>query len=246
MLVTELLASYMLITSGVSPSAPIRILPLGDSITQGGMVGRDEFSYRYPLFKLLKENGAVFQFVGSLQTGLNPEFKWPDREGMVFDRHHEGHYGWKTAEVRDQLEGWMKSYSGPADIALIHLGGNDEGSDPQSAVVQPLTDIISLLRKANPRVVVLVGHLNSNGGAARTIRGPVEAMAKALNKKESPVLTVAHNEGWIEDPAAVGSDTFDWAHPNPKGQLKMARAWFKEMKPFLRLKKGRSAHSVVR
>jgi len=29
------------------------------------------------------------------------------------------------------------------------------------------------------------------------------------------------------------SDTFDWAHPNPQGQMKMAKAWFNALTPFL-------------
>jgi hypothetical protein len=56
------------------------------------------------------------------------------------------------------------------------------------------------LRTKNPRVAVLIGHLNFNGGSAVAIRPLVEAMAKEINTKESPVMTVATYEGWIENP----------------------------------------------
>jgi hypothetical protein len=50
----------------------------------------------------------------------------------------------------------------------------------------------------------------------------VEAMAKQVSTKQSPVTTVATFEGWIENPDQAGSDTFDWAHPNEQGQAKLA------------------------
>ncbi len=208
---------------------PIHILPLGDSITQGGRADRDEFTYRLPLFNLLKAAKVEFDFVGSLTTGLQPGAKWPDG----FDLHHEGHYGWKTKAVAEKLEGWMKSYSASPDIVLVHLGSNDQSGDPEKDVVAPLTDIVRILRRSNPKVVVLIGHLNFNGGAALKIRPAVEAMAAKLTTTTSPVKTVHHYLGWIEKPDAPGADTFDWAHPNPQGQAKMAKAWFEAMKPYL-------------
>jgi lysophospholipase L1-like esterase len=209
---------------------PLRILPLGDSITQGGRADRPEYTYRLPLYRMLKEEKVEFEFVGSMTAGLQPEAIWPS----PFDPHHEGHYGWKTAQVRDHLAEWMPKWSGPPDIALIHLGTNDQGSDPQTAIVQPLTDIVGMLRKANPKVVVLVGQIDFNGGAALQIHPAVAEMAKSLNQKGSPVIAVDHYKGWVEDPSKPDSDTFDWAHPNPKGQEKMAQNWLRAMRPYLK------------
>lgn len=220
--------------TAANPAAPIRILPLGDSITQGGRADRAEYTYRYPLYFRLQEAGYNVDFIGSLSKGLNSDAIWPDQNGVPFDADHEGHYGWKTAQARDKLIEWMKSYPAPPDIVLIHLGTNDQDAgDFQTAIIQPLQDIISMLREKNPRVAVLVGHLNFNGGAALKIRPLVEQMAKDLNSAESPVVTVNHYEGWHEKPDEAGSDTFDWAHPNPQGQSKMAEKWFAAMKPYL-------------
>ena len=33
--------------------------------------------------------------------------------------------------------------------------------------------------------------------------------------------------------ASKDSDTFDWAHPSPQGERKMAAAWLAAMKPYL-------------
>jgi lysophospholipase L1-like esterase len=213
---------------------PIRIVPIGDSITQGGRSGREEYTYRYPLFCKMKDAGYDFDFIGSLKSGLNADAKWPDYKAKPFDTDHEGHYGWKTAAVRDKLQGWVNNYPTNADIALIHLGTNDQGSkDFNKDIIEPMKDMVKILREKNPRVVVIFAHLNFNGGKALEIRPLVTKMAEEITTKESPVLTVNMYEGWTEDPQKEATDTFDWAHPNPQGQKKMAEKWFEKMKPFL-------------
>jgi acyl-CoA thioesterase I len=213
---------------------PIYLLPLGDSITQGGRADREEYTYRYPLFCQLKRAGYDVDFIGSLKAGLQPNAKWPACDGIAFDPDHEGHYGWKTAAVRDKLAGWMETYPVAPDIVLIHLGTNDQKADDfNAAIVQPLREIITLLRGRNPHVAVYVAHLNFNGGSALKIRPLVDEMARAVSTPDSPVTTVAMYEGWIEDPKKPGTDTFDWAHPNPQGQAKMAAKWLEAIKPRL-------------
>lgn len=227
-------ANLLPATSG-SAAEPVRIVAIGDSITQGGRTGRDEFTYRLPLTLLLKEAEVSFDFVGSRQAGLDGSFAWPAVGGEPFDLDHEGYYGAKTTQVRENLAKAMPKWNGTPDVALIHLGTNDQDSkDPQMAVAAELAEIIRLLRERNPRMTVLVGHLNFNGGAAEKIRPLVEEMAARLSTKESAVVTVHHYEGWVENPGTPGSDTFDWAHPNPQGQRKMAEKWFTAMQPYLR------------
>ena len=97
-----------------------------------------------------------------------------------------------------------------------------------------------MLRAKNPKVRVFIGHLSFNGGAALEIRPLVEDMAHRLSTADSPVLTVHHYRDWKENPKTEGSDTFDWAHPNPQGQRKMAAAWFAAMKPLLPTTKNKS------
>lgn len=244
MLTVVLLAVLLLgAAPATQPAAPAKspepprhyhILPLGDSITQGGRMP-NEYTYRWPLFQLLTDAGVDFDFVGSLTTGLVADFKWPEEyKGKKFDPHHEGHYGWKTGAVRDHLAEWSKSWQAAPDIVLIHLGTNDQSSqDFQADVVKPLTDIVHLLREKNPHVIVLLGHLNFSGGSALQIRPLIEQLAKDLSTADSPVATVHHYASWSEVPDGPHADTFDWAHPNPSGQQKMAQAWYNAMRPFI-------------
>ena len=221
--------------ASASPPAPVKILCIGDSITQGGRQGREEYTYRWPLFCKLRDAGISVDFIGSRQAGLDPGATWPkEYKGLAFDPDHEGYYGFKTAAVRDRLKATLPSLEAP-DVALIHLGTNDQNApDLFEAVVKPLEDIIAQLRARNPKVAVYLGHLNFNGGAAVTIRPLVEDLATRLDTPGSPVVAVHHYRGWKENPQDPATDTFDWAHPNPQGQGKMADAWLAAMQPRLR------------
>jgi len=213
---------------------PIRILPLGDSVTQGGLVGRPEYTYRYPLYYMLKERGYDIDFVGSTNKGLQEGAVWPDRNGIPFDLDHEGHYGWKTAEVRDHLEQWMTTYPAPPDIVLLQLGSNDiDAPDFEAAAIAPLKDIIAMVRTKNPHAAFLVGHMMETGRVYRARRSLFEKLARDANRPDSPVTTVLHYKDWHERPDLPYSDTFDWAHPNPRGQQKMADKYLAAMVPLL-------------
>jgi hypothetical protein len=62
----------------------------------------------------------------------------------------------------------------------------------------------------------------------------VESLAKEMHSDQSPVKTVHHYQDWVADPDAVYTDTYDWAHPNLKGQEKMARNWWEALQPYVR------------
>lgn len=229
----------LLLTMSLLPlhAEPLRILCVGDSITQGGRRERDEFTYRLPLQRLLHEAGIPFDFIGSQSKGLHPDAQWPDpAPGIPFDPQHEGYYGHKTRQVVDKImAAWTDAAPAP-DIVLIHLGTNDQKhGDYANTVNQPLREFIAFLRQKNPGVVILLGHLNFNDspGAFRIMAG-ISELKTELNTETSPVRTVSHYQNWNENPDHPEPDTFDWAHPNPSGQEKMARAWFLKMQPFLK------------
>jgi len=84
-LLGELLAALGFIACLVSATAsppPIRILPLGDSITYGYPVSG---GYRLPLYQLLTNGGYNVDFTGTQTDNGAPDLP---------DPHHEGHPGW--------------------------------------------------------------------------------------------------------------------------------------------------------
>lgn len=236
---TALFFSAGSVMSGETQAEPVvRIVCIGDSITQGGRREREEYTYRWPLFQMLVDTGIRFDFIGSLQGGLHPDAKWPaEYRGVPFDPDHEGVYGIRTLKALERLPAAMAQWSAAPDIALIHLGTNDQGAaDVEQEVKAPLRRIVGLVREKNPRVKVLLGHLmlNDSPGAFR-IMAAVSELRKELDTAESPVRVVHHYQGWVEDPNREDSDTFDWVHPNPRGQRKMAEKWFAAMQPWLQL-----------
>jgi len=227
-----LLLSSLFLSFMTLQAEPLKILCVGDSITQGGKRDRAEYTYRYPLQKLLLEAGVSFDFIGSQQKGLHGDATWPDiAPGVPFDPDHEGYYGNKTQQVADKVQAaWTDNTPAP-DLVLIHLGTNDQKhGDYAETVKKPLGDFIDFLRSKNPEVTILLGHLNFNDspGAFR-IMAEISELKTAKNTRNSPVLTVHHYQGWTANPQDPASDTFDWAHPNPQGQQKMAEAWWKVM-----------------
>ena len=137
------------------PTGRVQIVEIGDSITQGGGPGNmGEVSYRYPLWRKLVLAGANFDMVGSMRAGFENDPPWPDVNGVPFDRDHEWHWGWQLNGIRDELAGWLQGYT--PDIALVMLGTNDPGGEPdpehpERGMAVEAGEIFDLLRADNPR-----------------------------------------------------------------------------------------------
>lgn len=238
--VSALLAAVAFSTpcGAVQAGEVLRILPLGDSITQAVA---ERASYRYPLWRKLVDSGLAFDFVGSMQKHLDlhgggtpPQ---PDYKGRSFDRDHEGHFGWTADEIINgrafgngsgtgRLAGWMQGYD--ADIALVHLGTNDVFSDESvESTADELKEIIRILRRDNPAVAILLAKLipveraSDAPGPIESLNEMIPQVAKAMHTDRSPVIVVDQYTGF--DPAA---DTYDGVHPNESGEKKMAQRWF--------------------
>jgi len=227
--VTTLVFSLAFPAGGLLSAEPLKVLCVGDSITQGGNKA-EEYTYRLPLQKKLAEADIPFDFIGSQTKGLNGSATWPDTaEGRPFDPDHEGYYGQKTAFVVTKVKAALPRLGTP-DVVLVHLGTNDQKTaDPAAEIIAPLEDLIRGLRERNPKVKVFIGQLAFNGGASVKFRPLFAGMAERLSTADSPVVTIDHFQGWVENPGQPGTDTFDWAHPNPQGQEKMAANWFSAM-----------------
>ena len=139
--------------SSLSPQSTSinKILALGASRVEGS---RPEFeSYRYELWKSLKENNWIFDFIGT-QTD---ESSYPTFNTMNFDVDHEGRGGWTSSEILNGLGDWLNE-TGSADIVLLSSpGGNDalEGL-PYSQAVSNINNIIDILQANNPNVKIIL------------------------------------------------------------------------------------------
>lgn len=198
----------------------IRIMPLGDSITQGPA---DSDSYRRPLWKLLKKNNPRIDFVGSLKTN----YPYTRSAHSDFDVDHEGHWGWRAGEVLAKIGGWAEQAT--PDIVLVHLGTNDIQKQKNEDTVEELRQIIIALRKQNPRIKIFLAQLIPIAGKTANMRirefnALLHDMARSITTGNSPVHIVNQYEGFD-----AFKDTYDGVHPNESGIEKMAQKWHKAL-----------------
>jgi len=203
------------------PKPVVKILPLGDSITQGGS---GYASYRRDLWFLLKDEGYNVDFVGS-----KDDFHGDVVDSLKdFDLDHEGHWAWETGEIGAKLEGWLDN--GPVDIVLLHVGTNDfDRGQSNDSTMKELSSIISKLRKNNPDVVILLAKIiPMKNKDTSEINDSIAILAKDESTKRSPVVIVDQYEGY-----RPLTDNHDNYHPNTEGERKIAAKWFGKLSEFL-------------
>lgn len=203
--------------------APLRIMPLGDSITQG-----HEESYRRPLWFKFQKAGMKVDFVGSMRRGHALSFATPD-----FDSDHEGHWGWRADEVLNRIDEWATRAN--PDIVLLHLGTNDIGMGQViGETTHEMGRIVQQLRRHNPNIHVLLAAIIPMANEAVTTRikkfnRELALLAEAMDSSHSRVILVDQFAGFDGL-----RDTYDGTHPNSGGNAKMADQWFAAIRSLLK------------
>ncbi|MET7419907.1 cellulose binding domain-containing protein [Dactylosporangium sp. NPDC005555] len=213
-------ASFVVAGPAASAAAPVRIMPLGDSITAG------PGCWRAKLWQRLQTSGYTnIDFVGGVSDGggCNP--------GYAYDFDHEGHGGFSATGIADnnQLPPWLAAAR--PDVVLMHLGTNDMwgGYIPTATKLTAFTKLVGQMRAQNPAVKVIVAQIiPMSAGACATCPADVVALnsalpgwAAGLTTAQSPVVVA---DLWTGFDAAT--DTGDGVHPNDAGFQKMADRWF--------------------
>ncbi|MGD2049641.1 MAG: GDSL-type esterase/lipase family protein, partial [Chloroflexota bacterium] len=215
--------------------APVRIMPLGDSITVGnasGVVPDDAqhwVSYRKDLWESLNLAGYNVDFVGSQVNG--------DAFDPPFDSQHEGHGGWHAAGgsgggIAPNIYDWL--VANPADVVLLHIGTNDiSGGDEDAGEVATILDEID--RYSEDITVVLARIINRRDGSAATtaFNDAVEAMAQdRITNPANPaypdkiiIVDMEDGIGMVYGQAPSSGDMWDNLHPYETGYAKMSGGW---------------------
>ncbi len=184
----------------------IKILPLGDSITDGLTVPG---GYRIKLWKHITDNGYKVDFVGSMSNG-------PSELG---DKNHEGHSGWTVSQIDTNINSWMDKYT--PQIVLLHIGTNDIYMSPNGA-----SDRLSVL------IDKICAKLPSDGKLYVSNIIPLSMSdVTAYNSKIPGIVQQKTSAGkpvyFVEMyKALTTSDLADGVHPNATGYNKMADVWF--------------------
>jgi len=191
---------------------PVKIMPLGDSIT--GSPG----CWRALLWQQLP--AARVDFVGTLP---------PQGCGFAYDGENEGHGGFLATNVADQnqLPAWLAA-TGP-DVVMMHFGTNDVWSNrPTATILAAFTKLVGQMRAANPAMKILVAQIipmnpptcPECAARVRDLNAAIPGWAAGLSTTASPITVVDQWTGF-----STATDTTDGVHPNDAGARKIADRW---------------------
>jgi len=201
---------------------PIRVMPLGDSITVGENGPKDVpppgyvIGYRQRLYERLTNAGYVIDFVGSQAEG--------DLAIPAFDTDHEGHSGYSDTQVIDNLDNWLTT--NPPDVILLHIGTN--GLEVDAADEETILNIID--NHDINTIVVLAKIINRQTYSSTTSQYNANLEQMALDRISlGDNIVIVDMENALNYP----DDLYSELHPNSTGYEKMAETWFNALTSFL-------------
>lgn len=200
------------------PASPCRVMPLGDSITDGYNVPG---GYRIRLEDLALADGHGIDFVGGLRNGPVD----------LLDQDHEGHSGWRIDQVQSIIGARMTVFA--PDIVLLHIGTNDIAQNyALGGAGTRLARLVNTITALNPDALVVVSTIIPASS------GIYEARIGRYNTVLSSVVTSlqaggAHVTQVDLHAALTTADLADGVHPTQTGYEKMADGWYPAIEPWL-------------
>lgn len=161
-----------------------KIMPLGASRVEGAKP--DFESYRYELWKDLKQNNWTFDFIGTQSDNAS----YSSFNGNEFDIDHEGRGGLTSGEILNGLDAWLIQ-TGAADIVLLSSpGGNDALQGlPYAQAVANINDIIDALQTDNPNVTIIIEQMAPGRSDIMTTE-----LTDFFEQMQQEVLNIATNQ----------------------------------------------------
>lgn len=204
-------------SGGGGGSGVVKIMPLGDSITYGLNGTSAKGGYRQPLRNMLiaKYPGRI-NFVGSVSS-------YPTE-----DPEHEGHSGWVTEQLTQNIAGWLNTYD-PA-IIMLHIGTNDiYNNAPAATILSRVDTLLGTIYNTKPNVRIalatIIPYRHNNVWNDAIWQGYRDGIPGLITK-----YTNLGRQIRLADIANAGlslgaPDINDGTHPVDSGFLKMANTW---------------------
>jgi acyl-CoA thioesterase I len=199
--------------------APVKIMLIGDSITEGVDSSR---AYRRYLDGMLRRQGHLIDFIGS-RSKHNDNQAEPDN--YQYDVDHEGHWGKTTEWLAKHMPGLLTKEV--PDVAVIHMGTEDIVSGSGAAesvtdeIIENISKVIKALRSKNAVVKIVLAKILPVQGKTEEVNllnTKISHYIKAHDTAQSPVVMADQHTGF-----AVSADlSQDGTLPNANGANKMA------------------------
>ncbi len=201
---------------GLDVDIPLRIMPLGASITYG-QGSSDGNGYRNWLRSNLTEAGNIVNMVGN------------QKNGNMRDNDNEGWPGYIVAGVHSRANVSVSVWK--PNVVLVNAGTNDCGynidiPNAGNRMHAMLTDVWN----ASPDATVVLSTLLVNANA--TTQKYIENVNKqytslAASLRQSGQKIVLADMHGLDGPQL--SDLVDGTHPNDYGYSKMASIWYQAL-----------------
>jgi lysophospholipase L1-like esterase len=203
----------------------VRIMPLGDSITEGTSGSTDDTGYRRSLYLQLTNAGYDVNFVGSQNSGIPNDF----------DKDHEGWSGWRADQIEGSIYTWLQS--NPADIVLLHIGTNDITDGDQDP--NEISDILDEIDGYSEDIMVILSLIiNRREDASTDLRQATTQFNQDVNDMAQSRITAGDDIIIVDMESPLdynmGVDMADQLHPNDNGYAKMADVWYGALVDFLK------------
>ena len=223
---------------------PGKILPFGDSITEGAK-SSDDAGYRSQLFKLILAAKQKVTFTGSLTNGPTQV------SGQTFPRMHEGHAGWTIDPGYSEFSGYggisslvpSPALNGGPHIVLLHIGANDLFPTKDGAgMAMRLDALVEKIAQDAPSALVVLAQItpvgSTNNGHTQAQVAAANAAQMTYNSKipaiiQSHVAKGQHVIGVDMSKMPLSDLTTASVHPNDQGYAYMAGIWYAAIKDLL-------------
>lgn len=232
-------------TSSYVCPVPLKIMPLGDSITAGKSSGEADpakwISYRKDLYDALISDGYVVDFIGGeingeSYTGFDADHAgYPDATVRGIEELLE--FGKHPVTEEDETPGpYLETY--PADVILLHIGTNGPESD--TVWIDKLLDQIDEFEQSpgGKKVKVIVAEIINRSciltacPESTTTTNYNNAVADLIAARGDPDIVSVDMEfipGFdyhvFNASSAPDGDMWDNLHPYKTGYTLMAQTW---------------------
>ncbi|MEM8531649.1 MAG: sugar-binding protein [Chloroflexota bacterium] len=245
------LGSVELIDENSAP-APVRILPLGDSLTEGGEPPNGFHSYRGYLYNELTTNNYNVDFVGARQRtphgGGDPDHSsrggssiGPDDSRYCYTPEPDLQCV-ENLNLTDNLEEYLQS---DPDIILLLIGVNDMGgtqtrmpgevgfertNDP-AETDDKLEALVNSITELQPDAKILVASLLPLKGYAEDwpMEDFLDVNAKAEELGNTSAIDSIYFVDMFNNVGLEADDYYDGIHLSQSGAQKMATVWYEAL-----------------